>query len=630
MKKEILSALALAALFAPTLYAQQTDSVRTRNLSEVVVTATKFPKAQGETGKVLTLIDEDQIRRSAGKDLAQVLNEQVGLFVNGANSNPGKDKAVYLQGAGTNYTLILIDGIPLNDPAGFGGAYDLRMLPLDQVERVEILKGSQSTLYGSDAIAGVINVITRKSGNDKPLGVFGNASYGSYNSRKATLGVEGGTGIIDYNVSGTHYATDGISEARDITENQNFDKDGAEQNSWQANIGIKPTDNITLRPFVRYSKFNGQYDAGALQDDTVSHYNGRLLSTGATGQWNLGKASINALYSFDKTEREFFSAYGPSAYNGRFQHGELFGNYTFTSHIQALAGISYQQLEMKDTLASKPNPSLSIVSPYASFFLNDFHGFYLEVGGRYVHHSTYGNTFTYSINPSYRLNNNLRFFANYATGFKAPTLSQLYGQYGANENLKPEESKSLEAGAQWFSASKDFNVRGTFFWRRIDQVILYGAQYTNLDKQNDHGIEIEPEARITSNLTLRGFYAFVTGEVTTNNGVSDTTYNNLIRRPKHSFGIAASYQVTPRLFASVNLKTFGKRSDLYFNPIIFETQPASLDAYQLLDVHVSYTLLDSRLTVFADARNILNQKYDELYGYNTMKFNATAGVIFKL
>jgi hypothetical protein len=149
MKKEKkVWAMTLIALWylTPNLTFGQ-DSLAVSPLNEVVVTATKFPKNQSETGKVMTVISEEQLERSAGKDLSQLLNEQVGLVINGSGSNPGKDKSVYLRGAKTDYTVILLDGIPLNDPSGFGGAFDLRLIPVDQVERIEILKGSQSTLY---------------------------------------------------------------------------------------------------------------------------------------------------------------------------------------------------------------------------------------------------------------------------------------------------------------------------------------------------------------------------------------------------------------------------------------------------------------------------------------------------
>jgi vitamin B12 transporter len=177
--------LALSALLA-AMNAQAQDSTAKRELDEVVVTATKYPVKLSETGKVVTVIGREQMERSSGKSLAQVLTEQTGIIVNGANSNPGKDKSIFLRGASNDYTLILLDGIPVNDPSGAGGAFDLRLFPVEQIDHIEILKGSQSTLYGSDAVAGVINIITKKKGS-KAIGFNGGATYGSFNTFTADV-----------------------------------------------------------------------------------------------------------------------------------------------------------------------------------------------------------------------------------------------------------------------------------------------------------------------------------------------------------------------------------------------------------------------------------------------------------
>ncbi|HMR93018.1 MAG TPA: TonB-dependent receptor plug domain-containing protein, partial [Chitinophagaceae bacterium] len=151
MKKSFL--VVAAIIISSRLLAQQDTLIST--LEDITVTATRFPKKQSETGKVVTTISQHDLQRAGGKDLAQLLNEQAGFSINGANSNPGKDKQVYLRGAKTNYTLVLLNGIPVNDPTGVGGAFDLRMFPVEQIERIEIVKGAQSTLYGSEAVAGV-------------------------------------------------------------------------------------------------------------------------------------------------------------------------------------------------------------------------------------------------------------------------------------------------------------------------------------------------------------------------------------------------------------------------------------------------------------------------------------------
>lgn len=629
MKKEKkVWAMTLIAFWwlAPNQTNAQQDSIKSFNLNEVVVTATKFPKSLSETGKVLTIIDEDQLSRNQGKDLSQVLNEQVGMVINGATSNPSKDKSVYLRGAGTQYTLILIDGVPVNDPSGAGGAFDPRLLPVDQVERIEILKGSQSTLYGTDAIAGVINIITKQKG-EGPIGGFGTLSYGSYNTFKGTGGISGSSKILDYNLSYTHYKSDGISEAKDETGAGNFDKDGLNQNAYQFNMGIKPLRNLILKPFIRYSNFKGGYDAGSFADDPNSEYKSKLLNVGMNSQLSFSKGTLSVLYAHDKTDRSFMSSF-PLEYEGLFDHAETFVNYNLADHYQILGGASFQNFKMIDANSVIENPTSDIISPYVSFFIKNLAGFSAEVGARYVKHSVYGDNLTYSINPSYMLNTKVKLFGNYTTGFKAPTLSQLYGQFGANENLKPEKSGSLEGGVEFVSITKNFDIRGTYFSRKIEDVIIYTTGYMNLDKLKDHGFEIEPSFR-TDKLTLRGFYSFVEGKVTTQTPQGDETKDNdLLRRPKHSFGINVGYQLSKNLYASLNLKDFGKRKDIYFSLLDFTSSIVVLDAYQLLNVYLEYKVYGQRVKLFVDARNVLNQEYTEVYGYNTQRFNVTGGASF--
>jgi vitamin B12 transporter len=642
MKKESkLWAVTLIALYmvAPAHTNAQQDSSRVSSLDEVVITATKFPKSQSETGKVLSVIDEEQLSRSAGKDLAQVLNEQVGIVIAGANSNPGKDKSVYLRGAKSEYTLVLLDGIPLSDPSSIGGgAFDLRMLPIDQIERIEILKGSQSTLYGTDAIAGVINIITKKKG-DKPVGVSGVLSYGSYNTKKANVVVAGTTSIVDYNVGYTYMKTDGISEAKENTDTLDFDKDGFDQNSVQANIGFKPTDNISIRPFVRYSKFDGKYDAGAFQDESNSNYKSDFFNAGVNSQIAFSKGALNLQYGYNKIGRDYTqpdflepSIIATTSYTGKFHNAEAFVNYNLAEHFQVLGGVNYQKqkMNMEGSDALKKS-SLNMVSPYASFFVKDVQGFSAELGGRFVHHSQFGNTFIYSINPSYLINRKVKLFANYSTGFKTPVIDQLYNKSYGNENLDPEKSKNLEAGVDFAALDNKLNLRATAFSRKITDVMVftYPDGYVNMDKQKDKGVELEAEFAVTDKIKLKAFYAYVEGNLTTKiSSERDTTYNNLIRRPKHSVGINIGYSVTSNLFISANLKTFGKRNDLFFNSTTFNNDLIALDAYKLLDVYAEYKLLDGKLKIFADARNLLNEDYYETYGYTTMGFNINAGVSF--
>ncbi len=614
----------------------QQDSIRSTPLNEVVITATKFPKNVNETAKVLTIIDEDQLARSSGKDVSQLLNEQVGLIINGANSNPGKDKGVFLRGAGSAYTLITLDGIPINDPSGVGGAFDLRLLPVDQIERIEILKGSQSTLYGTDAIGGVINIITKKK-SEKPLVGTASLSYGSYNTFKGNAGISGSTEKLDYNIGYTRFNTDGISEAKDLTGTANFDKDGYSQDAFQANVNLKVSQAFSIKPYFRYNNFYGKYDDGSFTDSKKNAYTSNLTNTGLSAQYKISKGEIDLLYGYDKTDRKFDSDFGIYNYKGRFHHTEAFLKYDLTKRVQLLTGLSYQNIHMLDSTAIEKNPTITITSPYISLFIKNEKGLSLEFGGRLNHHSKYGDNFTYSFNPSLFLNDQTKLFFNVSSGFKTPTLNQLFGQYGANPDLKPEKSQNFEGGVQFFNTGKNLDVRLSAFQRNLSDVIFYSynsatfqSKYINLNTQSDHGFEVEVSEKISPSFTFQAFYAFVDGQVTDRSGIKDTSYHNLFRRPKHSFGITIGYQATPKFFIQANLKTFSNRSDLYFNSATFVTENVNLNAYALLNLYLEYKLFKDKVKLFVDAKNLLNQDYMEVYGYNTLKFNVMSGLNFRL
>ncbi|MBX2922472.1 MAG: TonB-dependent receptor [Chitinophagaceae bacterium] len=603
----------------------QEDTTRSTSLNEIVITATRFPKKVSETGKVISIISKKEIEHSAGKDLSQVLNEQAGLVINSAYSNPGKDKSIFLRGAKADYTIILINGIPVSDPSGAGGAFDIRLFPVEQVERIEILKGAQSTLYGSDAIAGIINIITKK-GADQPAQVYGGLSFGSFSTIKANTGVNGSAENASYNIGFTHYKTNGFSEAEDTTAAKSFDKDGFTQNAFNTDFDVRIARGLHIKPYFRYSYFKGDYDGGSFTDGN-GKYNAQLLTTGSQAQYSFSGGAVTAFYDYNEINRSFSDEYGVYPYAGTKKTVELYANYSIGNHVQLLGGIHYNKQKMNDTTATPKNPVAELTSPYLSFFLRDIKGFNLELGGRYNKHSKYGDNFTYSINPSYAFGKEVKIFANYATAFKTPSLTSLYGMYSANPDLQPEESFTLEGGAQ-ASLGKLLDIRAVYFTRQIKNVIVYGPgfQMINLDKQKDHGFEIEPTLYINKALTVKLFYAYTDGEVTTQNSGKDSTYSNLIRRPKHSFGANIGYQVTPQFYISTQLSNYSKRSDLYYDMSSYSQKAVTLAAYTLWNAYAEYAFAGNRVKLFADAKNIGNTRFNEVYGYSATRFNFTGGI----
>jgi vitamin B12 transporter len=617
MIKRLLTATVLLA----GTQASAQDSTSNKQLDEVVVTATRYPVKLSETGKVVSIITHEQIERSSGKSLAQLLSEQTGIIVNSANSNPGKDKTIFLRGASNDYTLILVDGVPVNDPSGTGGAFDVRLFPIETIERIEIVKGSMSTLYGSDAIAGVINIITKKGGK-KAIGFNGSAVYGSYNSFNGTAGINGSTKAFDYNVQYSYASSDGISEAQDTSGKMNFDKDGFGRHTVQSNLSFKAGDRIRISPYYRYSYFKGDYDADAFLD-APNVFTALLNNPGAVATISLPKGTITANYGYTYAKRDYVSGWGTSTFRGNFHTADVFLTQQLNTNIKMLAGVNYQSYGLRDTTLEKKNPSTSIVSPYVSFNLQSADGIYLEAGGRYNHHSEFGSQFTYNLSASYLLNNRLKFFASVSTGFKAPTVTELFGSFGSNPLLKPEESTNIEGGVQLSAWDKKLQLTTTGFYRDITNLIAYvGNRLINVDQQTDKGIEVEATVTPVDRFTFKASYTYVTGSIQQSRNGKDTSYYNLIRRPKHSFTALAGYQFTPQLYVALSAQHLGKRSDLYFGMV---TTPVDLKAYTLLNLYAEYKLMKNNLRLFADAKNLTDTDYMEVYGYNVMGINISGG-----
>lgn len=650
MKKNFF--VVIASIICSQLPAQQ-DTI-SKTLDEVVITANKYPNKTSLTGKVITVITKEQLEHSGGKDLSQVLSEQAGVYIGGANSNAGKDKSVYLRGARVDHTLITMDGVPLYDPSGIGGNFDLRNISIANIERIEILKGSQSTLYGSDAIAGVINIISKKASN-KPMNGTGLISYGSYNSFLGNAGLNGRKEKIDYNVNYSLRKTDGLNEATSNTANA--DKDGYTQHSLMTSLGLQASKNVRIQPFIRFNKINGDLDQGAFVDELDYTYKQKSFQAGVKNEFSFGNTKLNLLYNFNNINREYvddsvksrngYDTYSRGMYKGNEHFIDAFAHFNLNDKIKLTAGIDF-----RSSASDQKYLSVGYFGPYAIKYSNDslkqnqtglyaalnFNsntGFNLEVGNRLNLHSEYGSHDVFNINPSYLINKQVKLFANFSSGYKTPSLYQLFSEYG-NKNLNPEAAITFEGGLQYFAPSNKFTGRAVAFKRNVKDVIFFfynastfQSQYINQDKQKDKGIELEAVYTIAKHTTVKAFYTYVTGEVNTKLGSGkDTAYFNLLRRPKNSFGINISSRISDKFFINSNWSAFGKRTDRFFDVNTFQTVNAILKSYSLWNIYAEYSFCKNKINLFADFRNILNSKYAEISGFNTTGFNLTGGVRF--
>jgi vitamin B12 transporter len=639
MKKLFVTTFVLALIqFAKA----QTDSSGNL-LDDVVVTATKSPKKLSETGKVLTVITREQLQQNSSHSIGEILNQQTGLIVVGSTATPGTNQSVYMRGAGSGNTLILIDGVPVYDASGISSEFDINYININQIERIEILKGAQSTLYGSDAVAGVINIITKKN-TYKPVTGFADVSAGSFGTLNTAAGINGRLKNFQYAAGGSYVRTNGISSAYDSTGKANFDKDGFDEYNLNASAGYNISPHFNLRAFAQYNQYKAGIDAGAYTDDKDYNLKNKNTIAGLTGDLNMGSNRLVFNYQYNYIDRSFiddstdvptFVIYQRGSYKSYSHFAEVYNNTAISKHAELLVGADYRYnatsqsyLELSSygpyqTALGKDSAHTNQGSLYASFFIKDISGFNAEIGGRINNHSIYGWNETYSINPSFNINAHWKVFVNVASAYHVPSLYQLYSEFG-NKDLKPEKSQTYEGGMQFTSGK--IQSRVVYFKRDIKDVIIfytdpvtYAGYYINADKQNDNGVEAELSFSPVRSINFVANYTYVNGDVKTQSSGKDTSYFNLYRRPHNVFNFSANWQ-KDKLTASAKL-----HATSYFYEAVYGSAPQKFDGYYTVDLYAEYKPAKD-LGIFVDARNITDQQYFELPGYNSKRFNIMAGL----
>jgi len=608
-------------------------------LSTVVVTASKIPQSRRETTKPVQIIERAEIEQNAGRNLSQILNQQSGIRVNDAFGAPSNGRILYMQGAAATNTLILIDGLAINDPSGTGGLFDLRLLSTENIERIEIIKGSQSTLYGTDAIAGVINIITRKGERGARNG-SGKLSYGSFDTFNAGVGLNGTlTDGVQYNMNYGRESSEGFSAAENQGDTGSFGNDGFEMDSFFGRLDITPVSNLTISPTLRYSNYRGDYDGGAFIDAN-NEFSLDMLNPGLQVEYSADRLRINGDYSFTATNRTFINSFGENEFEGRFHNADFYGNYKISNHLQFLTGLNYQDFIIPSSeemvsdgqgntqIVTIPQKDSNIYSPYVTLYLEDWKGLSTELGYRLNSHSEYGSNSTYSFAPSYSLTNQVKLFASVTTGFKAPTLDELFGPFGANPDLQPQKSLYTSIGAETYILDQSLKFSGQYFIREIEDLIIFSPMgFINRDRQNDQGIELSADWIVNSKFTLGAWYNYLDGELTTLEDGGEVTSDNLIRRPSHSIGFRTAFQPVKSLSVRLNGEYNGERNDLYFNPANgFAAEDVKLDPYLLVNMYADYSLFNERMSLFIDIKNLFDSDFTEVYGYNTIGTTIQAGV----
>jgi vitamin B12 transporter len=590
------------------------------------------------------VINSATIEKNMGKSVAQLLNEQAGIVVNGALNNAGTVQTVYMRGASAGRTLIMMDGIPLNDPSTITTDFDLNFFSLNDIESIEVCKGAQSTLYGSDAIAGVINIITVKKNITKPINIKATLSQGNLGTTKTNLQIFGKVNKLTYMTRYARLKSNGFSSADDSSGAKNYDNDSYNGNVVNSQLSYQFMPALSIKTFASYSQYTAGIDAGVFTDDKDYNINNRSFIGGAGFTYKKGALNLNGTYQYSELTRNYrndsldktSTIFEDNTYFGKSQFVDLYAGIKISERFTLLTGIDYRfhsynqhyfsisafgpyGSEFRDTSMNQKALYGSIIYHHTNNKLN------IELGGRNNDHSRYGNNSTFTFNPSYSISSSLRIFGSISSGFKAPSLYQL----SINPDLDAERSMNYEAGAGY--QQKQFSSRLVYFQRQINNGIDYNYitfKYFNYVKQSVNGIELELNwtpvkiMKLSANYTLLNTEEITQNRLTTKDTVS---YSYLLRRPKHSLNVQASVEPMKGLTVSISGKYASKRYDVGG----YKKQDVAMDSYFILGANISY-LVNSNFRLFADLQNITNKKFFEVRGYNSIPFLYNVGVSVNL
>lgn len=576
----------LFALFPGALVPHLALADTPESAEEIVVTATRTAQIADETMASVIVITREQIERSQAIDVAELLKFHAGLDV-GRNGGPGQTTSIFIRGTESNHTLVMVDGIKMN-PGTIGGAA-LQNIDPEMIERIEIVKGPRSSLYGSEAIGGVIQIFTRKAKAGTRFNA--SASTGSYQTSKASAGWSTGTGSWKAGLNLSGFTTDGFPAHTALSENTG--NQNASVNAF-LHTNIAGVD-AELRTWQ--SKGNTQYynfsPTPADQD-----------SLNSTSSLNL-KKSFNDRYTSTLRigeARDFIDQNQSADFAHTRRHSADWQNDMIVGKSGLLTAGLYLSKEYTDadSFGTSFNEEIDDTAAYAQYQFDRDRQQYL-IGGRYTQNSAFGGHPTGNFSYGYRLSRKMRVFAAIGSAFRAPDSTDRFG-FGGNPALEPETSQNLELGTRYRISSKS-SVKAAAFYNRIDNLIVYDtgtSQNQNIDLAVIPGIEVE-YSRTYQQLDFQ-----VSGIL--QDPINTTTGKQLARRAKQSLTLSATYK-RPVYQLGFDLLASGDRPDSDFNSIV---NPA----YVLINAHASYQL-SRRWALQGRLENLFDTDYVLANGYNT-------------
>lgn len=594
----------LAALLLP-LFAVNTQTLAQQSLDPVVVTATRTESRVSEVLADVTVIDREEIERSAGGTVVDLLTRQPGVQVT-TMGGAGTGASLYLRGAKPDQTKILIDGLPINSIDGSGSP--LRFIPLANVERIEILRGPASTLYGADAVGGVIQIFTRKG--SPGLKFDGFAGYGSQSTFQSSAGVSGGNEQWRFRAEGSHDTSKSIDAMRN-TVGKNRDRDAYRNSGGALSLSFLPVTGHEIGGSYRQNEGRAHYD----DTDFGTTYD--AYNDFRTKQWQL--FSRNKLTDFWTSKLQYGKTLdwqkNFSSWPGVFEtENTLLSWQNDFSLPLGKAVLGAERLKQEAWAKGGFEGDARTNSVFAAWNanLNDHRW---SVSGRHDDHSEWGGQNTWGLAYGYQLSKTLNAHASYGTSFKAPRLDELYyPAWGGNPALKPEKGRNKEVGLTWDNGAH--LVSATYYRNDVKDLITYVSLpgpplgiNENVAKARLEGVTFAYAGRV-------GDYRFKAGYDWLNAKNRDTG-DRLGRRAKNKATAEVS-RVWGPLEAGIEWVGVGSRYDQH-------NETGRLGGYSLINLTGRYAI-NKNLSIEGRVNNLFDKDYELAQGYNTPGLNAFIGI----
>ena len=600
--------LILSFLLSEYSYSQEldTNSLNSSEIENITIRSTRIPAGAKDIGSSLYIISEDQIKARGFKDAIDAISSAPGV-TSKQNGSFGGVGTIRIRGASSSQTLVLVDGVPVNDSSSPAGGYNFEYLNTSNIQSIEVLKGSQSTLWGSDAIGGVINIYTKQPESTS----FGaSAEIGSFGLKRGSADINFAGSNSRFRVSTSKTSVDGISKADE--KDGNSEDDGFESESYSMSGSID-LDSLILKGSLSYMESQVEYDSygfatGVQDGDERSNTDEFIGSISAIFDLFDDKLQNSIFISQSDINRYYYS-------NGSFSFGaegkrELIryqGNIEVNEFNKVAFGLESEE--------SKVDVDESTID--GSFLLYEFRPnskIIISTGIRNDDHEGFGSKTTRRISGTFKPSDNLIIRSSWGEGFKVPTIFQstyfCCGATSANSSIRPETSTSYDFGFELFFNEMNSNFSITYFNQDINDQINFSfgvGGYENIDNVNSEGFEIALDYEISKLMSLYLNYSYIDSV--------DENGSSLFYVAKDSGEAGLIYEPNNSYSGSIIARYNGSESSSY----------GKIDSWIRFDVNGSYKLSGTNELYFR-IENLLDEEYQQIFGYGTPERSGFIGL----